>query len=260
MGGIPSARVTTTGSFIERVDRVTPVVVPGSGARPVVVCDGVRAILGVRRALALGARSADLRRESRRERTSRSRGLYSKYLGAKGDYLNETTSSVSFSESRGAPYLNLPGGQTRADFFRTAGWDRCAGRAVVRRQRRAGERHEALELEVVNQTNFLINGLETMPFRIYLQSLLIGFSQSLAANRLGTFTYPSLSAITAGSPSSFSRSLNVPSPSGGEWIGAGSAGGSWKKGTFTLMGGARVDANVFTSAPQENPQSPRRSA
>jgi hypothetical protein len=252
MGGIPTARITTTGSFIERVDRVTPVVVPGAvpGPSSYLMAYG-RYSESDAQTLSSLAPPTYAGKSTRADFTLQ--GFYSKYLGTTGNYLNETTSSISFSESRGTPYLELPGGNVLIASALPDGTDALGALSFGGNSALATDTRR-WNWEVVNQTNFLINGLETMPFRIYLQSLFSGFSQSLAANRLGTFTYPSLSAITNGSPSSFSRSLNVPNPSGGEWIGAGSAGGSWKKGTFTLMGGARIDANVFTSAPQENSQ------
>ena len=53
-------------------------------------------------------------------------------------------------------------------------------------------------------------------------------------------------------PRASTRTLDVPTVQGGEWTGAGAFGGSWIDDNFTLMGGARVDANVFTAAPLEN--------
>ena len=37
-------------------------------------------------------------------------GLYSRYFGKFGDYVNETSAGVSFTEIKGTPYLALPSG------------------------------------------------------------------------------------------------------------------------------------------------------
>ena len=116
----------------------------GSGARTVVVADGLRAILGIRCAVALGARSADLHRK----------------VDASGPHAPGTLLEVSGREGRlpqrddlerlvlREPGHALPGAsrRQRAGLFGAARWHRRPRRALVRRQQRARERHEALEL------------------------------------------------------------------------------------------------------------------
>lgn len=251
-GGIPPERVTTTGSFIGRVDHLTPFVAPGAVPGP---SSWLMAYGRYQESDAQGlspvAPPAYTGRTTRGDFTLQ--GLYSAFLGSKGDYLNETTSSFSYSETKGTPYLQLPGGNVLIASQLADGSDALGSLAFGGNSALASDARN-WQWEVVNQTNFFLGGRETLPFRIYFQSLLEGFRQTVSANRLGSFNYTSLDALESGSPSSFSRTLNQPSPSGGEWIGAGSAGGSWKLGKLTLTGGARVDANVFTAAPDVNPQ------
>ncbi|MEO7086568.1 MAG: hypothetical protein ABI442_21550, partial [Gemmatimonadaceae bacterium] len=62
----------------------------------------------------------------------------------------------------------------------------------------------------------------------------------------------SIGDVAANTPSSFSRTLNAPDRSGGEWIGATALGGNYSHSGFSMTGGLRVDANAFTAAPQYN--------
>ena len=107
--------------------------------------------------------------------------------------------------------------------------------------------------EVDNQTNFLVDNHPSLPAKIFLQSRYEHYDQSLAANRLGSFSYASLSDLAANRPSSFSRTLNVPDRSGGQWLGAASLGGVYSLPKLVLTGGARIDGNVFTGVPTLNP-------
>ncbi|MGH7654607.1 MAG: carboxypeptidase-like regulatory domain-containing protein, partial [Gemmatimonadaceae bacterium] len=251
VGGIPAARTTTLGSFIERIDYRSPAV-------PAIQPPGPSAMLTAygrysesdAQSLSAVAPPAFTGKTTRGDFMLQ--GLYSKYLGAKGNALNETTSSFSFSDTRGTPYLQLPSADVLISSVLADGTDALGALSFGGNSALASET-KSWQWETVNQTNFLVHGLQTFPVRIYLQSLFTGFDQALSANRLGTFNYSSLQSISDGTPSSFSRTLNVPNPSGGEWMGAGAMGGSWKKGKLTLTGGARVDANVFSSAPEENP-------
>src|SRR5262249_28595044 len=106
--------------------------------------------------------------------------------------------------------------------------------------------------ELVNQTSFLINAHQSLPATLYLQTRYEHYDQSLAANRLGSFSFASLSDLAGNRPSSFARTLNTPDRSGGELFGAAAAGASWSSRKIALTGGLRLDANVFTGAPTYN--------
>src|SRR4029077_8780364 len=107
--------------------------------------------------------------------------------------------------------------------------------------------------EVNNQTNFPLNNPQSLPAKIYFQSRYEHVDQSLAANRLGAFSFSSLSDLASGVPSAYSRTLNAPSRSDGEWLGAAAAGGNYTTLHVVLSGGARIDANAFTGTPAFNP-------
>jgi len=60
--------------------------------------------------------------------------------------------------------------------------------------------------------------------------------------------------LAANRATSFTRTLSSPARTGGEWNGFASIGDLWRVSpTFSLLYGARIEANAFTSAPAYNP-------
>ena len=178
--------------------------------------------------------------------------LYSTFLGKYGDYINETSTNLTFAETRGSPYLTLPSGNVLIASTTDAGGGPTIGSLAFGGNSSLARDTKMLTWEVDNQTNFLINSHQSLPAKLFLQSRYEHYDQSLAANRLGTFSYASLSDLAANRPSSFSRTLNVPDRSGGQWLGAASLGGVYNAPTLVLTGGARVDGNIFTGLPRTN--------
>ncbi len=180
-------------------------------------------------------------------------GQYTRYFGKDGTYLNEASSALQYSESRGTPYLSLPGGSV---LIASQLPDGTTGLGALNF---GGNGALALDFkqwswELKNQTDFLGGGSANFPMKIYLQSRVDGFSQSPGANRLGSFSFPSLDALANNQPSTFSRTLNAPSSSGNEWTGAAAFGGTWTHDKLTLTGGVRAEGNVYLTAPPENPE------
>ena len=178
-------------------------------------------------------------------------GMYSRYFGARGDYVNETSAGISLNESRGEPYLSLPSGNVLiassiAGAEPTFGSVGFGGNSPLARDNRV------FAAEANNQTTFLIKNKQSLPANLYFQSRYERFNQSLSANRLGSFNYASLEDLAANRPSSYSRTLNVSDRSGGEWLGAAALGTSYNRPNLVVSGGARVDANAFTGLPNRN--------
>lgn len=178
-------------------------------------------------------------------------GLYSAYRGAHNEYVNETSSALSFSTSHSSPYLSIPGGNvlltsTLADGTLGLGSIPFGGNGSLASDTRG------VSWEVVNQTAFLLRGHASLPMKFYLQSSLDQFHQSPNANRLGDFGFASLNALAAGQPSSYSRTLDVPDVSGGEWTAAAALGGTWTHANLQLDGGVRIDGNRFLDGPPLN--------
>ncbi len=253
MGGIPDDRTTTTASFIERVDRA-----PASPTKPNGPPGASLAVTGFGRYSLSQAASLSptaLPAFSGKTTTAMAgvQGLYSTYFGHDGDYVSETTTSVSVNDNRGTPYLELPSGSVlvASDLGNGAsglGSLAFGGNSTLQ------SNSSTWTWETINQTDFLLRGKQNLPMKIYLQSRFDGFDQTVAANRLGRYSFASLAGVANNTPTSFSRTLNAPSRSGGEWIGAGAFGGDFNLGKVTLTGGVRVDANAFTAAPAYNSQ------
>ena len=249
-GGIPDQRTTTSAQFIERFDRTLPA--PPAGATPAPAWNVL--VGGDYAETRAGSLSPTVLPASTGKNVNGGafvQGLYSRYFGIYGRYVNETASGFSYRDSRGTPYLALPSGNvliasSLAGAEPTIGSLNFGGNSALARDTRTWS------WEINNQTNFLIHDQNTFPAKLYFQSRYEHYDQSLAANRLGSFSFNSLADVANNTPSSFSRTLNMPERSGGQWIGAGAAGTSWSSTHWILAGGARVDANAFTGVPEEN--------
>lgn len=250
VAGIPATRVATTMSFVERVDHAVPTVPQGSVPKPSWWASAYGQY-SRSDAASLSPTTLPSVTGTRTNALAAVQGLYSAYLGKDGDYINETTTALTFSDSRGAPYLSMPSGNVLIVSSLSDGAQGIAslpfgGNSALSTNRRAWS------WEAVNQTGFLLNGIQQRPFKLYLQSRLDGFQQEPSADRLGTYSFASLEDLAAQRPSAYSRTLSAPNQRGGEWFGAAALGGGWTTGRVDWTGGARVDANVFTSGPANN--------
>jgi len=250
LGGIPTQRTTTNVQYLERFDRALPP--PPAGATPAPAWDIiVGADYTESEAPSLSPTVLPASAGKTRNGGALVQGLYSRYFGKLGDYVNETASAFSFRDNRGSPYLALPSGNVLiasrlADATPTIGSLSFGGNSALARD------SKTWAWEVHNQTDFLVNGHQSLPAKLYFQSRYEHYDQSLAANRLGSFNFASLNDLASGIPSSYTRTLSSPDRAGGEWIGAGALGGSWTTTHLVLAGGARVDANAFTGLPAFN--------
>jgi hypothetical protein len=250
-GGIPSQRMTTSANFIERFDRRLPA--PPAGATPapawnvLVGADYTETSAGSLSPTVLPATTG-----KNVNGGGFLQGLYSRYFGTYGSYINETATAFSYRDTRGTPYLALPSGNVLIASS-VAGSDPTIGSLSFGGNSALARDTRTWSWEINNQTNFLVHDNLSFPGKLYFQSRYEHYDQSLAANRLGSFSFNSLADVADNTPSAFSRTLTMPDRSGGEWIGAAAAGGSWSATHWILAGGARVDANAFTGLPTENP-------
>jgi hypothetical protein len=242
--GIPG-RTTNTVSYIERFDLAPP------PTRPNAVPGSIRAMTVLGRYARSEAQTLTPTAVSGFAGASTAamggvQGLFAKYFGKDGDYLNELTSGLSFNANRGTPYVELPSGSV------LVASDLGLGSLAFEATALESNSHN-WTWETIDQTDFLMKGKQSLPMKLYFQSRFDGFSQSLSANRLGRFGFNSLADLGANRPSSFSRTLNAPDRSGGQWIGAAAFGGNWTpSNAFSMTGGLRVDASAFTAAPKLN--------
>ena len=249
-GGIAGQRVTRNAQFVGRFDRVLPT--PSPAAAPLPAFDLlVGANVADSRGVALSPATLPTTSGKSSSSSGFLQGQYAKNFGSFGVYTNETSIGLSFADTTGAPYVSLPSADVLiasalSGTDPTVAFLGFGGNDLFARQTRK------TAWEANNQTDFLINGHQSLPAKLYFQARYEHYDQSIAANRLGSFSFASLNDVASNSPSVFTRTLNVPDRSGGEWIGAAAAGGSYTSTHWVLSGGARVDANAFTGLPTPN--------
>ncbi|TMB09483.1 MAG: TonB-dependent receptor, partial [Deltaproteobacteria bacterium] len=79
-----------------------------------------------------------------------------------------------------------------------------------------------------------------------------GLAQNQTPNQLGTFVFPSLAALAADSPASFSRVFAPSSRGGTAWNAALYLADSWRTGGLQLTYGTRLEAARFSGPPPYN--------
>ena len=80
------------------------------------------------------------------------------------------------------------------------------------------------------------------------------FSQNVAFNQYGSFSYNSLVDLQSNTPASFTRTLSPRTRTGGQLVGAMSLGDAWRPtNNLQVQYGVRVDGNHFSKGPQTNP-------
>lgn len=250
VAGVSPYLTVTSATFAERIDYRVPTIPAGSLPRPTW---SLTAFGSYSNSDPTGlATSAPVTTAGRRESESAALQLgHVRYFGSDGQVLNELTTALSYSGSHSTPYLNAPGGNVLVSSLMPDGATTLGSLGFGGNSSFASD-SKLESWELVNTTNFLGGGRAELPMKLYLQSRFDGFSLVPSVNRYGTFSFPSLGALAAGEPSTYSRTLNDPSSQGSEWTGAASLGGNWVHGNLTLTGGLRLDANEFLTRPDEN--------
>ena len=181
-------------------------------------------------------------------------GVYSAYFGTKQDQLNDTKLGVSVHRLTTTPYVALPDGRVlvSSSLATTQGGVASlafAGNAALDAAR------TTVTWEGTNETYFYWRGSTAHKGKLYADTRLDGYSIENAFNHLGSYSYNSLADLQANRPASFTRTLTSPTRTGGEWSGALSLGDNWVRSPhFSMIYGARLEGNAFTSAPQNNPE------
>lgn len=249
-GGVPRQRITRNVQFLERFDRALPAPSPAIAPPP-----AFDLLIGVSyadsRGLALSPTTLPAMSGQTRSGGGFLQGQYLRNFGKDGAYTNETSVGASYADTSGSPFLSLPSADvliasSLAGADPTVAFLNFGGNSLLARDTRKWA------WEANNQTDFLINDHQSLPAKLYVQARYEQYDQSIAANRLGSFSYAALNDVASNTPSSFSRTLNIPNRAGGEWIGAAAAGGSYSTTRWQFAGGVRVDANAFTGLPERN--------
>ncbi len=186
------------------------------------------------------------------DRTSWSGGVQARHTNFYGIFLSETSLGVSGSHNYGTPYLSLPSASVRINSTFDDGTN------GVRNIGFGG--NPSLGTSQTNLTGNFINTLSWFSLdnkhRLKLTTELRrdSYTQDQTTNRLGTFSFNSLSDLEANVPASYTRQLSPRVRRGSQVVGGMSLGDSWKPtSNLQLQYGVRLDANRFGNAPTLNP-------
>ncbi|MEP6780760.1 MAG: carboxypeptidase-like regulatory domain-containing protein [Gemmatimonadaceae bacterium] len=164
--------------------------------------------------------------------------------------LTESMFALSGSSARNNPYVDLPGGSVLVTSILDD------GSATPRSLNFGGGSNASTNsTQSVSGRNSLSWFSSNNKHRLKLISELRTdrSSSERAFNLLGRYTYQSLADLSAGHPSSFTRSLNSVDQSGSALVGAIALGDAWRKTpNLQIQYGVRIDGNRFLSRPDDN--------
>jgi Carboxypeptidase regulatory-like domain len=166
--------------------------------------------------------------------------------------LTETALSISGSRRYATPYLDLPSGSVRVNS------DFADGASGVQNVSFGGSPflNSTNTSHTVGLTNQLSWFSVDNKHRIKLATELRrdSYESVQSSNRLGTFTFNSLTDLQAGVPASFTRTLTPTTQRGSEWVGGLSVGDSYRYSPdLQIQYGVRLDGNHYGTAPDVNP-------
>ncbi len=245
---IPGSAANQAVSFVTRLDH-TPYK-PGTFQANIETWNlSVFGNLSDDRAQALGPLALPTRGGSHRALFAGTQAEYSRYFG---DVLSELRTALSTNRDRGTPYLRAPGGSVLVSSVLPTGDEALTGLAFGGNGTLDYDR-SSWTWETISETKWYAKG-RPHRLKLTLGSRLDGYSNSAPEDLLGTFSFASLAAFEAGTPSSFSRTLSAPERSGGEWSGYAALGDYWRvTPSLQILYGARLEGNHFTTSLTGNP-------
>lgn len=202
-------------------------------------------------ALGFGPLAAPSSAGQQRERTLGSQITLGDYIGPGRNILTETRFAASQVKTTRTPYSNLPGAEILVSSPFAGGSNDVLGLTL------GGGSSLAMDdtrwtLEGSNQTAWNAVG-RRHHFKALAWARVDGLDEQGGGNSLGTFTFNSLQDFSANHASSFSRTLTQPAKNGSAWNGAVALSQQFAPTRFfSLLYGARLEADGFTSAPAKN--------
>ncbi len=174
------------------------------------------------------------------------------FIGAGRRVFNETKFGASQTHSAGDPYLSLPGANV---LVRSTGSDGDGIVPLALGGNSSFDRSETrFTAEGSNLTMWNARGRKHT-FKAFGWARVDALDQSGGADRLGRYSFNSIADFAAGRAASFSRTLTQPASDGTVWNAAGALAHQWNKTKrVSVLYGARVEGNGFTSSPAVNPQ------
>ena len=241
--GVPTNRTHNTVAWLGRLD----------DTRDTLSTRALTTYLGTTRdgALGFGPLTAPSAASERRERIGGAQLTLGSYVGPGRRTLNETRIAVSRVRTSVSPYEFLPGATV---LVRSDNLD--AGTDVSSLLLGGGSflptEESRWTAEAGNQTEWNARGRRHR-FKGLLWGRLDGLRQEGYSNGLGSFTFNSIEDFNVGRPSSFSRTLSQPPRQGRVWNAAAALAHNFGSTRyFSLLYGARLEADGFSSAPPRN--------
>ncbi|MFI5256767.1 MAG: carboxypeptidase-like regulatory domain-containing protein [Gemmatimonadales bacterium] len=203
-------------------------------------------------ALGFGPLAAPSASGERRERTYGGQLTLGTYVGVGRRILTETRLAASGVSTDVAPYRALPGASVivRSD---ATGQSPDVGDVTLGGGVYLPVSDRRWTAEGANET--LWNAVGTRHrFKASLWGRLDGLRQEGIANELGSFSFNSIADLAAGNAASFSRTLTQPPRDGTVWNAAAALAHLYAPTRFfSILYGARLEADGFASAPARNP-------
>ncbi len=172
------------------------------------------------------------------------------YFG--GNFINELRGYASTDRRDASAYVNLPAARVQVGSSLP---DSARGIATLAFGGNAGfpQWSDTRSLEVTDEFSWLPGNTA---HRIKLGAYVNGTRRRAdqTPNQLGTFTFPSLTALQSGQPAEFTRTLSPLEQAGTAWNGALYLGDTWRVGNgLQVAYGARLEGARFDGAPAYNP-------
>jgi hypothetical protein len=173
------------------------------------------------------------------------------FVGPGQRVLTETRFGLSSVHNQTTPYSTVPGASVLLRSLDANGGSDVTGVTLGGASFLASE-DSRWTAEGANETVWNAGG-RTHRFKTLLWARADGLHQVASGNRLGTFNFNSLQDFASNTPSSFSRTLTQPDASGTVWNTAAAISHQWAPTRFfSLLYGARLEANGFGSTPPAN--------
>jgi len=178
--------------------------------------------------------------------------VYANYVGKGRFALLQNKIGASRSTQRSTPYLTLPGATVLVRSASDAGASDVAALTLGGSPWIATDDANWI-LEASNELSWNARGSKHR-FKTQLWGRADGVRQNGVSNAFGQYTYGSLADFAANRPSSYSRTLQQPGRSAESYNAAGAIAHQWNQSRwFSMLYGARIEANAFGGAPPTNP-------
>ncbi len=165
--------------------------------------------------------------------------------------MNRVRMGYSRQSNESAPYLSLPGAGVLVASSGVDG-DGLATLGLGGATQFAG-RTDRWTAEGSEELLWTAGGRRHL-FKTIVWGRMDGLTQTGRGNPFGRYQYNSINDLSAGQPASFSRTLSAPDRTGTTWNAATAIAHQWAPSrTFSMLYGARVEANGFASIAASNP-------